>query len=108
MQFTKEEQEWYEYQRSKQTKKIIYPKDTKETRAEIRKFKREQKALNKLPPKYKVYLKGAKSRKLDFNLSIQQFEYIISLPCIYCGDKDKIGIDRKDNNIGYILSNCQP
>lgn len=58
--------------------------------------------------KYSRYKSSAKKRNKYFNLTIEQFEFIISGKCYYCGDNEKIGIDRKDNNIGYVLENCVP
>ncbi len=58
--------------------------------------------------KYSVYKRGAKVRKLLFLLTKKEFEHIISKCCVYCGDKDNIGVDRVDNTIGYVLENCAP
>jgi hypothetical protein len=65
---------------------------------------------------------NAKYRGLDFELSKEFFKWISKQPCHYCGvepyqvHKQKRsngsfvfnGIDRVDNNIGYIESNCVP
>lgn len=66
---------------------------------------------------YNSYKHGAKKRKLDFKLNRQDIKYLVEQPCYYCGQKpvDKIvtnkakqynakynGIDRIDNNKGYI------
>lgn len=71
------------------------------------------------------YLKSAEKRNFQFNLSRDQFEKIVSAPCVYCGAEPKPlplgkrrtgksvyngsavanGIDRSDNAIGYTLSN---
>lgn len=76
-----------------------------------------QNATNSL---FVIYKNGAIKRKYDFTLTIDQFKKIIKEDCYYCGLKptnelnrqfDKIkysGIDRVDNTIGYILSNCVP
>ena len=58
---------------------------------------------------YNVYSRTARDKRLDFDLSFNDFNNIISEPCYYCGiiqDKGFNGIDRKDSNIGYILDNC--
>lgn len=69
---------------------------------------------------YYKYSKGAKDRGYEFNLSMEEFREIIEQNCYYCGDEPtKIftqyrcssnivynGIDRVDNRIGYIKSNC--
>lgn len=72
---------------------------------------------------YCDYKKGAKKRNIDFDLSKEEFLSLIKQKCYYCGDDpanikrsqhnqmDFViynGIDRKDNNIGYILNNCLP
>lgn len=85
---------------------------------------------------YNNYRGGAKRRSIDFSLSIEEFRRICSLDCHYCGaapgkhnryftkqgklvgkisqftaDRAWIlynGIDRKDNNLGYIAENCLP
>jgi hypothetical protein len=58
--------------------------------------------------KYQKYIYGAKSRKYLFNLTLEDFRKILSNPCHYCGTESKIGIDRKDNKVGYQLDNCLP
>ena len=54
----------------------------------------------------------AKERLLSFELSIEQFEYVTKQNCYICGKENteihKNGIDRLDNDIGYILENCRP
>ena len=70
---------------------------------------------------YYDYKKSAKRRKYEFSLTIEQFRIIIQQECFYCGEKpsrvyDKEGtfsvgilcngIDRLNNNLGYIRDNC--
>jgi hypothetical protein len=68
---------------------------------------------------FKQYMGGATRRNLVFELDIKNFSKIIKLNCFYCGSPPfkKIqygknpaclynGIDRLDNSIGYLLSNC--
>ncbi len=75
-----------------------------------------------------IYKQNAKKAKLPFELSRNQFLTITSKNCHYCGSppmnncvtfrKNGVqksnggfiysGIDRKDNEIGYILNNCVP
>lgn len=70
------------------------------------------------------YKGNAKKRKLQFSLSLEEFKTIIFGQCKYCGNpprptvfatsqenrRDKKisynGIDRLDNSIGYVVSNC--
>lgn len=56
--------------------------------------------------RYRIYLAQAKDRKLDMSLTFEEFTQIVSMPCSYCGEREKTrGIDRKDNSIGYLKSN---
>lgn len=79
---------------------------------------------------YRSYKYGAKRKTTtyEFSLSFEDYKKLVQLPCHYCGQepydikflynrkskKDKSldisvkinGIDRLDNNLGYILSNC--
>lgn len=60
---------------------------------------------------YESYKTGAKKRKYKFKLTSEEFDEIRTDPCYICGkestDSHKNGIDRVDNNIGYIISNCK-
>ena len=59
---------------------------------------------------YSVYRRGAKHRGYIFKLSERDVGGIVSQPCYYCGELQENfnGIDRLDNNEGYIKSNCVP
>jgi hypothetical protein len=81
--------------------------------------------LNKL---WANYIESAKKRDIPFNLSKEQFKELTSSRCYYCGCLPKMikfrkyknkenynwgdyqfnGIDRIDNNLGYIKGNCVP
>lgn len=55
------------------------------------------------------YCKSNALRKnRDFFLSVEEVLEITSLPCRYCGETKKIGIDRVDSGKGYIQGNCSP
>lgn len=77
----------------------------------------------------KSYVKSAQKRDLTFELTDEQLHEIFKMNCAYCGlipkqtkygsnyktERDKQhcvyiynGIDRVDNNIGYIKENCVP
>lgn len=66
--------------------------------------------------RFPEYRNNAKRRGIKFNLSIKEFEGIVSKPCHYCSgfSKDRNihsrgnGIDRKDSNNGYEVNNCVP
>lgn len=62
------------------------------------------------------YRSNAKKRKIEFALSVEEFEQITEQPCHYCGGNSQDfdersrgnGIDRKDSNKGYVFDNCVP
>ena len=70
---------------------------------------------------YYRYKVAAKSRGFIFNLTKEEFKNLVLQNCKYCGSKPSSvcksrnsnggdfiynGIDRVDNNIGYLLENC--
>lgn len=69
---------------------------------------------------YGGYVKGARRRKILFELSKDEFRNLTSQPCTYCGrrpsktsSRDELngdyvynGIDRVNNSLGYISKNC--
>ena len=58
---------------------------------------------------YLQYKKGAYKRKLSFSITPEEFEKLTLSLCHYCGSIiERNGIDRKDNSVGYDLSNCLP
>src|SRR3990172_9733089 len=84
---------------------------------------------NKLPLKeaarntvYRQYQANANSRNIEFSLTVDELEKLTQQNCHYCtkqpnqicknynnvGDYVYNGIDRVNNDIGYILSNCVP
>lgn len=55
----------------------------------------------------------ARKRGKDWQLNHEQAFKLITSSCTYCGFKpnfpdSRVGIDRVDNSIGYIESNCAP
>jgi len=72
----------------------------------------------KLKRVYKKYKKSALTRNLEFNLTLPQCLDLFKSPCYYCGDLPENvettyqieyqGIDRVDNNKGYISENVRP
>lgn len=65
---------------------------------------------------YKQYQCNAKCRGLEFVLTPEEFVELSQKRCHYCGDGPNNyssgyqynGIDRVDNNVGYIAVNCVP
>lgn len=88
--YTLEERRQYDRNRNKDPKRIAWSK-----------------AYKKRPErKYEIYKHSARIKNLEFNLSFEQFMTLWRKPCSYCQEEiDSIGIDRFDNEIGYILSN---
>ncbi len=71
---------------------------------------------------YGKYRHAAKKRELEFTITKDEFKYLTSSNCYYCGTVPSAsihrkgfkqeyiynGIDRLNNNIGYIINNCVP
>jgi hypothetical protein len=56
--------------------------------------------------RYAVYKRGAKIRGYSFDLTLEEFSSLWNKPCHYCNDPiDGIGLDRKENTIGYTIDN---
>ena len=61
---------------------------------------------SKIKEKYRKYKYRAKNKKIEFNLTFEEFKNIICCSCKYCGSVEKLTIDRVINSIGYIKNNC--
>jgi hypothetical protein len=85
----------------------------------LNRFQKLAPGLANLNSLYDDYRRKALDRKLEFSLSKEDFEFIIKMHCFYCGQppsksrgKSKNGIlicngvDRVNNNVGYLLENC--
>lgn len=49
-----------------------------------------------------------KYKQVEFTLSLKEYSEIIKAPCHYCGipnDGGGSGLDRIDNNVGYVVGN---
>lgn len=57
-----------------------------------------------------IYTRVAKKKKLDMELTREQFDALTSGRCVYCDrpttGTHKNGIDRIDSSVGYISGNC--
>lgn len=62
----------------------------------------------KISYKFNKYMTNAKKRNLVFELFIDDFIFITGHNCMYCGKLGPNGIDRKDNDQGYTISNSVP
>lgn len=62
------------------------------------------------PAHYKKYIREAGKRGLLFDLTPEEFFTLIAGRCKYCErtpeEANGMGIDRVDNSVGYIKSNC--
>ena len=58
--------------------------------------------------RFHSYKRGARIRNLAFSLTKETFlKFIHGKICYYCGEEhERLGIDRKDSSIGYIIDNC--
>ena len=76
----------------------------------IRSYSRKQLEKRKNNPVYRYhkYKYSAKKRGYIFNLTKDTFISLLNFTCHYCNSSENIGVDRKDNNIGYIKENCLP
>lgn len=57
---------------------------------------------------YEYYIRNAEARGIEFQLSREEFWELANDVCCYCGSSDNVGVDRADNNIGYVIENCVP
>jgi len=87
-----------------------YEKQNLEEFSAKRKISRKKwKKNNSISNRYSIYHYAAKSRKYSFEITKELFESIITSPCYYCGfSETKVGVDRKDNTLGYTTENCLP
>lgn len=89
--------------------KEIKPEKQKKTKKAVRTDtgKKRMKYDSSLPKNYISYLKRANAKGLQFELTLNQWEWALNKPCVYCGGKST-GIDRIESSKGYIIGNMQP
>jgi hypothetical protein len=87
-------------------KQIVEPYKELPSRAD--KGEKRMKYVNHLPKNYTNYIRRANGGGLSFELTIEEFERIMSMPCVYCGDTNYPTIDRMDSSRGYDVDNVQP
>lgn len=73
----------------------------------------KMRALNRTPKARLRLARGcAKRQGLEWNISLEQFEELISMKCFYCENPHLAftgrGLDRKDNLKGYTMDNVLP
>lgn len=89
--------------------------DNQEKRFNWKNFSKEEKrkVINRKRTKYAVanklhdYKKNDTRKNLQFDISKEFMQNALDSDCVYCGFK-ATGLDRKNNNIGHIESNCVP
>ncbi len=87
----------------------------------VAKRSRKPKGVAILGMVWRYYQKNARTRGFTWNLSKEEFNALVLMPCTYCGVSGRTttqteygdelrhnGVDRRDNTIGYVLDNCQP
>lgn len=72
------------------------------------KYTRKGKFFWNTPEKYKIYHERAYKKGIVFNLSVEEFNLLLSENCDYCGNINANGIDRIDSEIGYTKENSTP
>lgn len=76
------------------------------TNPEAAKKRREYHSTDK--GKLAQYKSDAKKRDYEFSMTFGQFSTLINQECQYCPTNPSRGVDRINNSIGYIISNCAP
>lgn len=72
-------------------------------------IERQRRYRNNPEFRFNMYKKAAQKRGYTFELNFEQFLSFWGKPCFYCGAQiDSIGLDRKDNKIGYNINNVVP
>lgn len=56
---------------------------------------------------YRSYRNSARKRNLAFTITFEEFQRLITTPCIYCGQYAG-GVDRSDATQGYTTENSLP
>lgn len=71
--------------------------------------KKDRAKSNTIKGVFNAYVKAARKRGYVFYLPISMFKFYWKKHCYYCGEEmKKVGFDRKNNSIGYLISNIVP
>lgn len=58
---------------------------------------------------YKQAKAAARTRKIEFDMSIEQYDLLTTRACVYCGySEGRLGIDRINSCDGYAIKNVYP
>jgi hypothetical protein len=87
-----------------------WSKEYRDSHPEIMKMMYDNKKKNS-DTKFKVYIRSARIRNIKFEIDFDFCKKLFTGECYYCKQKyieggHLIGIDRVDNKIGYIETNC--
>lgn len=87
------------------SKKIGYSSYCLDCHNKWKELKRNNPTINM---KYSEFKSRAKGRKYLVELTLEEYQNLISMKCNYCGTKERIGIDRIDSSLGYSIDNSAP
>ena len=83
-----------------------------EKRCRLCNRKRKRKYEHNAVGKWNTTRRSAQKRGIEFTLTIDQVADILQRPCVYGSWihslETHVGIDRKDNSVGYLYENCVP
>lgn len=67
-----------------------------------------QEKRDKISKMLSAYKNKDNRRGYEYNLTREFLENIMESECVYCGTRENVGTDRKDNNRGHVMDNCVP
>jgi hypothetical protein len=84
------------------TKEILFGKErkTRNTKEKSQQFRTAR--------MFGAYRLRDKNKGFYNNITLEYFREIIKAGCVYCGDTDKVGLDRIDNAKGHEINNVVP
>jgi len=88
--------------------KSIVEKEALRARNLYLRNEKELREFKKIRRRFLSYKANAERRKIYFSLTLSDFKIITNQRCYYCGDFGNNGIDRVDNNNGYLVGNIAP
>ena len=75
---------------------------------DVKELSSEQLKRNKASKMVSSYRIKDNKKGFYCDITVEQMLNIMNQPCIYCGDTNKIGCDRIDNNKGHTIDNVVP
>jgi len=95
----------------KKSSKCKHQKKVHDATYRINNKEKLKKYTERIPYRYSCTKSRAKKRGLDFDITLNEYEVLVSKKCFYCGQelgKYGIALDRVDNSKGYIFENVVP